>query len=878
MANLENKINTDWVVLKFGGTSVSKLEYWLNIAEIVHARLEEGLRPLVVHSAIAGASKLLRELLPSAALGQHAQGYKKLCDKHIEFARELGVDGKKILKPYFEKLDAYLSDVHLLGEASSTLEAKILSLGELMSTSVGAAWLSEHELFANKTPVQWLDARSVLKSEKQPNKSDRSQILSAVCAHEFEAGLHEKLTEMDGVVLTQGFIARDSAGQDVILGWGGSDTSAAYFAAKLAAQRLEIWTDVAGVFSADPRLVSGAKLLRELRYDELQEIASMGASVVHPRAITPARKNNIPIYIRSTLQPSILGTKIADDVAYGEPQVKAITVRRGTVLISLESFGMWHEVGFLADVFGIFRDSGLSVDLISTSEANVTITLDANVNALNQGALSELEKKLSAICRVKIINSTAVVSVIGAKIRAILHEIGPALEVFEENPIYMVSQAASDLNLSFVVDENRAEQLVKKLHATLVSSNQGRLFGPTAEAIGQMDNEEDVTAQPLTPQIWWKKSREKLLQMAGQSDSIYVYDTNTVDEALARLNALKNVDRVFYAMKSNNHENILERVEASGIGFECVSPNEVKKILSLFPDIARDRILFTPNFAPKAEYADALENNIQVTIDNLFPLKNWPELFAGREILIRVDPGMKKGHHRHVRTGGKLAKFGIPLEDISIAVELAKECSAKIVGIHSHVGSGILDPENWNRIGEVLLSAVESLPSLKYLNLGGGLGVAERPSDTPLDLGLLDNNLAPLKEKRPHMEIWLEPGRYVVAEAGVLLSRVTQVKSKENLTYVGLSTGMNSLLRPALYGSYHEIVNLTRLSQGSSELTTVVGPICESGDRLGSDRLLPPSSEGDVMLIATVGAYGAVMSSNYNMREPAAEKILSGDG
>jgi diaminopimelate decarboxylase/aspartate kinase len=190
------------------------------------------------------------------------------------------------------------------------------------------------------------------------------------------------------------------------------------------------------------------------------------------------------------------------------------------------------------------------------------------------------------------------------------------------------------------------------------------------------------------------------------------------------------------------------------------------------------------------------------------------------------------------------------------------------------VGSGIQEPATWQRIGEVMLQAAGDLPGLRSLNLGGGLGVAEKASDRPLDLAELDAHLGVLKKMRPGIELWLEPGRYIVAHAGVMLARVTQVKSKGDLNYVGVTTGMNSLIRPALYGSYHGIFNLSRLDEPASAMSTIVGPICESGDRLGSDRLLPPCREGDVILVATAGAYGAVMSSRYNLRDPAIEVAL----
>ena len=154
------------------------------------------------------------------------------------------------------------------------------------------------------------------------------------------------------------------------------------------------------------------------------------------------------------------------------------------------------------------------------------------------------------------------------------------------------------------------------------------------------------------------------------------------------------------------------------------------------------------------------------------------------------------------------------------------------------------------------------------------MGIAERPSDAPLDLEQLDVALRRGKADAPEVELWIEPGRFVVAESGVLVTRVTQTKGKGEIRYVGVGTGMNSFIRPALYGAYHEIVNLTRLGDPATEIFTIVGPICETGDRLGSDRLLPETKEGDVLLIANAGAYGYVMSSQYNLRDAATEVLL----
>jgi diaminopimelate decarboxylase/aspartate kinase len=187
------------------------------------------------------------------------------------------------------------------------------------------------------------------------------------------------------------------------------------------------------------------------------------------------------------------------------------------------------------------------------------------------------------------------------------------------------------------------------------------------------------------------------------------------------------------------------------------------------------------------------------------------------------------------------------------------------------VGSGILTPENWQEVGRELVVVAEDFPALRYLDLGGGLGVPEKSGQRPLDIAAVDVGIAEIRSARPGLEIWLEPGRYLVAEAGVLVATVTQTKGKGQMQYVGVSTGMNSLIRPALYGAFHEIANLSRWGEPATQVVTVVGPICETGDRLGSDRLLPPCLEGDVLAIANAGAYGHVMSSRYNLREPAEE-------
>ncbi|HMB72309.1 MAG TPA: bifunctional aspartate kinase/diaminopimelate decarboxylase, partial [Gammaproteobacteria bacterium] len=337
---------------------------------------------------------------------------------------------------------------------------------------------------------------------------------------------------------------------------------------------------------------------------------------------------------------------------------------------------------------------------------------------------------------------------------------------------------------------------------------------------------------------------------------------------------MRSVDRVFYAMKANSNPAVLEEIHAAGLSFECVSPGEVALVRETFPDLHPERILFTPNFAPRAEYEWAVGEQFRLTLDSLYPLQAWGELFRDREILVRMDPGKGRGHHEHVRTAGVQSKFGVPMFEIDELLECVAACGARVVGLHAHVGSGVLNPVAWRGTGETLAGLANRFPELRFLDLGGGLGIPEKPGDTPLDLAQVDAGIATVRAALPGIEMWLEPGRYLCARAGVLLARVTQKKGKGDFQYLGVTTGMNSLIRPALYGAWHEIVNLSRLEEPATELTTIVGPICESADQLGSDRLLPKSHEGDVLLIDNTGAYGRVMSSRYNLREPATEVAI----
>ncbi len=841
---------SDWLVLKFGGTSVSTRQAWENIRSILERRQRElpEARILVVASAVSKVSDQLDGLLEAALQERHAEVLEHLKERHRQLADELGVDFE-LLSDEIRELERISTGVALTREWTPRLKARVMSRGEFLSTRLGAAFLG----------VAWQDVRELLTSEPEAHAGPARHYLSARCSDEHDPTLAGRLGESQ-VVLTQGFVARDPGGDTVLLGRGGSDTSAAYLAARIGARRLEIWTDVAGMYTADPRHVPNARLLRRLDYSEAQELASTGAKVLHPRCLPPVARHQIPLHIYCTGEPELEGTVIAS-AATDEGRVKALSTKSRVTLVSLESEKMWQQVGFLADLFGCFREHGLSVDLVATSETNVTVSLDGS-EPLESGALERLERDLARLGRPRITPGCSSVSLIGNKIRSLMHRLGPALELFEEEPIHLMTQASSDLNLTFVVDEEQAPRLMSSLHALLFSaSDDDPLFGPAWR-------KSPATASQTT---WWERRQSELLAL--QEDlPLYVYDGETLRDNVARLRRLSTVSRLYYAIKANPNPDILRLFGELGLGFECVSPGELERARSLFPQL---NLLYTPNFASRADYEAGFRLGAQVTLDSLEPLELWPDLFRDRELFLRLDPGQGKGHHKHVRTAGPQSKFGIAPAELERARARLDELGSRVVGLHSHRGSGILEPEPWSDTALFLAEAAERFGgSVRVLDLGGGLGVGERLSDEGLNLTALDEVLQRFQAARPGFELWLEPGRFLVATAGVLLTRVNQVKTKSGKTFVGVDTGMNSLIRPALYGAHHEIVNLTRLGEPNAILADVVGPICESADVLGHDRRLPVTRTGDVLLVATAGAYGRAMSSSYNLREPAQERLI----
>ena len=856
---MQENSNREWVVMKFGGTSVSSAGCWTTICDQARKHADQGRRVMVVVSALSGMTNLLTRLAEGVDDGEKEELSAELEKQHGQLFQALGLEPSEVFQQHWHSL------LELLGSAGPAMDAGrralLLAHGELLSSSLGCQVLN-----AAGVETCWHDARNLLSA----TADTETEILSVRCDDTADPALEEVLSGQGTVHITQGFIASDSAGQTCLLGRGGSDTSAAYLAARLSASALEIWTDVPGIFSADPRAVPEARLLRQLSYMEAQELASMGAKVLHPPSIQPARQQGIPVYIKDTNRPDEPGTRISKRVPGKGAQVKGVVSRDNITVITMSNPAMWRQAGFLADAFEVFKRHGYSVDLISTSESTVTVSLDPQVPAHYDGLrMQAFLKDLEDLCRVEIHNGCMSISLVGNAIRTILGRLSAALEVFQDRHVHMVTQSANDLNLTLVVDPEHALSLVRRLHQTLIASRAESRpeFGPSWSELTQPAPVPDI------PEPWWRDRAAALLLLMEGRDSAYVYDLASVRAAARRLKGLSSIARVLYAVKANDQPELLNALAQEGTGFECVSWNEVEFVLENVPGVDVGELLFTPNFAPRREYEKALEKGVRLTIDNAWVVQQWPELFRGSEVFLRLDLEAGYGHHKKVITAGADSKFGISLDDVDSVLEVLAAQGAQVTGLHTHTGSGVINAGVWREQLERFIDVLPSFPDVRVLDLGGGLGVPDRRGKAGFDLAQLDELLAESVGDRD-LELWLEPGRYLVSECGVLLSRVTQLKSKGQYRYLGVATGMNSLIRPALYGAYHDVANLSRLEQEAVETYRVVGPICESGDVIAESRLLPSSQEGDVMLIANAGAYGRVMSSSYNRREPAEELIL----
>ncbi|OFV67843.1 MAG: diaminopimelate decarboxylase [Candidatus Syntrophoarchaeum caldarius] len=345
---------------------------------------------------------------------------------------------------------------------------------------------------------------------------------------------------------------------------------------------------------------------------------------------------------------------------------------------------------------------------------------------------------------------------------------------------------------------------------------------------------------------------------------------------------------IYYAMKANGNLAILKILGSEGAGVDVFSAGEL--YMALLTGINREKILFNGNSKTDRELKFAISSGVTVSVDSIDELNSLSklaaELDARASLAFRVNPDISPETHPKISTGIRTSKFGIPHDDVLKVYGMAKELdNIDIKGIHCHIGSQILKLDVFGEAMVKMMDLVELIRDeydleLEFLDIGGGLGIPyheDDPAPTPEDLA--DVILPIFKDKSAKTGISprliLEPGRYIVADSGVLLCRVNTVK-RAHKTFVGTDAGFNLLARPMIYNAYHRILVANRMDQPPAETYTIVGPICESGDILGEDRNLPRIEKGDLLAILDTGAYGFSMSSQYNQRPRCAEVLVSG--
>ena len=447
------------IVMKFGGTSVQDAEAMEQVVSIVKSKLSR--RPIVVVSAMAQVTDTLIKCAELARQGRESESDRLIEDtlraRHHETITKLIHESprrrlaERAIDKHLDEVTALVHGLAILCELTPRSLSAVSSYGERLSSTIISEAMRERDVNA-----ELVDARQiVITDDNYSNAAPLMELSEARCRE-----LLSPLLEAGSVPLTQGFIGSSVEGITTTLGRGGSDYSAAIIGAMLGAEVIEIWTDVDGVLSADPRIVPEARLLETVTFQEASELAYFGAKVLHPSTILPAVKKNIPVHVYNTKRPESPGTHIISG-KNGEGwngAVKSIASKKGITIINVYSTRMLLAHGFLKSIFDVFDKFETPVDIVSTSEVNVSLTIDNTTNL--QSILNELREFSSVTFE----QDKAIVCVVGEKMR---DTPGMAARVFSsirDANVKMISQGASEINLSFVVNEADVPTVVRKLH------------------------------------------------------------------------------------------------------------------------------------------------------------------------------------------------------------------------------------------------------------------------------------------------------------------------------------------------------------------------------------------------------------------------------
>ena len=374
--------------------------------------------------------------------------------------------------------------------------------------------------------------------------------------------------------------------------------------------------------------------------------------------------------------------------------------------------------------------------------------------------------------------------------------------------------------------------------------------------------------------------KNDLLSAASEFGTpLYIYDAGTISRQFERLKkAFSGVKlKIKYACKANTNLEIMKHLRNLGAGLDVVSIEEV--ILGIKAGYKPSEILFTPNCVSFEEIKEAVELGVVINIDNISILEQFGHEYGNTvPCCIRMNPHIAAGGNSHIQTGHIDSKFGISIYQLRHIERVVSTCKMKINGLHIHTGSEILDSSVFIRMAELMFETARSFTDLEFIDFGSGFKVAYKEGDYITDIEELSKEFTELfkgfcKSYGRELELWFEPGKFLVSEAGVLLVKVNTVKQTTATVFVGVDSGQNHLIRPMFYDAYHHIINISN-PEGKQRIYTVVGYICET-DTFGWDRKMNEVREGDVLAILNAGAYGYTMSNNYNSRLRPAEVMFS---
>lgn len=449
------------VVSKFGGTSMGDASCMLRSADVSFQRKSN----IVVVSATSGTTNdliKLGEVAEQGLLTETESLLKKITEKHHAIARELSADAITLqnLNQLLAEMDSIARGIYLLRDCSNKAKDVLMSLGERMSSVLfTVAMQTVYAQNKISTPVKLLDVRTVLKTDDQFGKArPLTETIIELC----QQNLADCRTNK-AVYVTQGFVGQTLAGATTTLGRGGSDYSAAILAEGIKADTLEIWTDVAGVATTDPRICPEAVVIDEISFKEMSELATFGAKVLHPATLLPAIRSHIPVLVASSFEPQKPGTWVRKEVG-ASPLIRAMALRKKQTLVTVSTPEMLQTHGFLYKIFKIFNDHKISIDAITTSEISVSVTLD-NVDLQKN---KELIEELSAVAEVSVESDLCLVSLIGNNIN---HTPGLAKRIFEaiaDINVRMICYGASKHNFCFLVNEDRGTDVIQKLHRQFI--------------------------------------------------------------------------------------------------------------------------------------------------------------------------------------------------------------------------------------------------------------------------------------------------------------------------------------------------------------------------------------------------------------------------